>query len=75
MGGNQDHPQSGPDLPKNTLFKRFFIIFSLFVIPGSIPVIAYSRAREKGLTRALTLFITILTLIILFVVTGLTWAH
>ena len=75
MGANQDHPQSGPDLPGNALLKRFFIILSLFLVPGSIPVIAYSKARKTGLTRTMTLCITVVFLIIMFVITGLTWAH
>ena len=75
MGANQDLSQSGPDLPGNALFKRFFIILSLFLVPGAIPVIAYSRAKKTGMTRTMTLIITIMALIIMFVVTGLTWAH
>lgn len=75
MGANQDHSQSGSDLPGNALFKRFFIVLSLFLVPGAIPVIAYSRAKKNGMTRSTTLCLTVLFLIIMFVVTGLTWAH
>lgn len=75
MGASQDQPQSGPNLSRNPLFKRFFIILSLFVVPGAIPIVAYSRAKQKGMTRAMTLCITIVFLILMFVVAGLTWAH
>ncbi|HNQ84560.1 MAG TPA: hypothetical protein PLP82_02430 [Deltaproteobacteria bacterium] len=51
------------------------MVLSLFLVPGSIPVIAYSKARKTGLTRAMTLGITVAILIVTFVVTGLTWAH
>ncbi|HPI92200.1 MAG TPA: hypothetical protein PLT09_14890 [Deltaproteobacteria bacterium] len=75
MGASQDQPQSGPDLSKNALFRRFFIVLSLFVVPGAIPIVAYSKARQKGMTRTMTLCITIVFLILMFVVAGLTWAH
>lgn len=75
MGASQDNQQSGPDIMKDALLRRFFIILSLFLVPGSIPVIAYSKARKTGMTRTMTLCITIVFLIIMFVVTGLTWAH
>lgn len=75
MGASQDNPQSGPDPIRNALLRRFFVVLSLFLVPGSIPVIAYSKARKTGLTRAMTLGITVAILIVTFVVTGLTWAH
>jgi uncharacterized membrane protein YidH (DUF202 family) len=74
MGADQDYPQSGPEKIEHSLLKRVFIILSLLLVPGALPFIAYSRAREKGLTRPLVLVITISLLIIGFVITTLTWA-
>lgn len=74
MGTNQDNQKSVPGFLKNTFLKRFMIILSLFVLPGSIPVFAYSRAKRKGMSRGMTLLITSSLLILLFLVSGFTWA-
>jgi hypothetical protein len=74
MGADQDYPLSGPEKTEHSLLKRVFIILSLLLVPGALPFIAYSRVREKGLTRPLVLIITISLLIIGFVITTLTWA-
>ncbi|HOS96486.1 MAG TPA: hypothetical protein PLR71_12815 [Deltaproteobacteria bacterium] len=74
MEADQDYLQSGPEKTEHSLLKRVFIILSLLLVPGALPFIVYSRAREKGLTRPLVLLITISLLIIGIVITTLTWA-
>lgn len=75
MGPKRVRRRSWPDLQQKAFLKRFFIILSLILVPGSIPMIAYSRARENGMSRTATLCITIGLLIIMFLAAAFTWAH